>query len=69
MEIIQVEYAETESLPNDQEILPSVDEDLEPLSEEEDNILTRLNELLLSEDKPIFNLKKFNKHQVISKAN
>ena len=69
VESIHVEYAETECLPNNPEILPSVNEDLEPLSEDENIILTRLNELLLSEDKPIFNLKKFNKRQVMSKTN
>ena len=61
LESIHVEYAKTECLPNNPEILPFVDEDLEPLSEEENNILIRLNELLQSEDKPIFDVKKFNK--------
>ena len=42
---------------------------LGPLTDEQQNLLNRLNEILASENKPIFNLKKFNRYEVMAKTN
>ena len=52
---------------NNESVVPDIEE-LEPLTEEEKSLLSRLNELMATENPPIFNLKKFNRYEVMSKT-
>ena len=49
---------------NNESVLPDI-EKLEPLPEEAKSLLSRLNRLMATENLPIFNLKKFNRYEVM----